>query len=659
MLGALFSFLLIVVISYNWKLIKKYYFYLKSRDNSNFGIKYFVIFCILNFVSIWIIVFGILCATIDWRVMSPQDNAIAALFIGIICICVVVFTYRKNLSFDISKFFKKIVPKSKASLPNISDIVVKFNYTYAFKLIPQVVDNFRDGKASIKDVLNFPKIALENPQFSSVVSKIKYGLSCEDNNKKIQILIISIPNNKAISEVEIAYIVFNEENMKAAYFTLERSINGYAVATPLSNGEHHLIDFVETAEQFVKTVLPLAIKEVEQTKTTINQDVASTQKKNKATSNKDDKVTIISITPLLEFYNRYESMKIGKFNNSVTGKEFHMCLFIDKYKNITEVHFSTTIGELDANHIKQQRDNLQIVELSNGKLILTRKGHISENLIFNPEYVTETLNTITTEVSNFFKSFSLQINLPAYTHRELFLFACSIILGSDNISRIKKWPENLFIEKLFPIFVGEESLKGIIDCMQGMSPFCAFADSMNITSRLTDHLRHCTAVSFEEKMSNGKKYKMLNLYQSPNFYTLVHLSDSLKNLTLQELLDRKDYLYINETCERLSPSAICTPIEEWPILELINRAEPLFIKFITDFIIERIEQYYNSYSSLTDDIYYQILAKVILMEPLNCISELAFRFNPEYDYPILDEKNLLTFKKSITLFISKLVDEKK
>ena len=64
MLGALFTFLLFVIIYYDRDLIKKYRLYLKTKDCSIFKGWEFAIFCVLNFATVWILVFGILCATV-------------------------------------------------------------------------------------------------------------------------------------------------------------------------------------------------------------------------------------------------------------------------------------------------------------------------------------------------------------------------------------------------------------------------------------------------------------------------------------------------------------------------------------------------------------------------------------------------------------------
>ena len=67
-------------------------------------------------------------------------------------------------------------------------------------------------------------------------------------------------------------------------------------------------------------------------------------------------------------------MKVTKeLINPHTGESFKSCAFIDADGKVTLVGFSTTIGELTPTQISEQKNNLQVVELSNGVLKLTRK----------------------------------------------------------------------------------------------------------------------------------------------------------------------------------------------------------------------------------------------------------------------------------------------
>lgn len=56
-------------------------------------------------------------------------------------------------------------------------------------------------------------------------------------------------------------------------------------------------------------------------------------------------------------------MQIGNFTNSESGEEFKSCIFTDADDNHTFVAFSSKLGELSPMEIKQQKNELQVVEL--------------------------------------------------------------------------------------------------------------------------------------------------------------------------------------------------------------------------------------------------------------------------------------------------------
>lgn len=227
------------------------------------------------------------------------------------------------------------------------------------------------------------------------------------------------------------------------------------------------------------------------------------------------------------------------------------------------------------------------------------------------------------------------------------LFISAMVLGHQNIQKLRMDKDTLFGRRLYTLFLGSENPQKLVECMQCMSGPCLFYDSLNRTIKLTDMLNNCTSVSIEEKTWNGQKVRILNLFQSMNFFTLVHLSSELKDISLQDVFERKNELFINETCERTSPSAVCTPMEEWPILETINRSEREFEKFIQDFMLDRIDRYYKVLTAMHENNSFMLLANALLFEPYNADSDAVFS-DYEFDYaPSLEEKELQTFKCSI------------
>ena len=651
MLGALFTFLLFVIIYYDRDLIKKYRLYLKTKDCSIFKGWEFAIFCVLNFATVWILVFGILCATVNWRVLSAEDNAVVALCAGLLFIGIVMYTYRKGLKISnlTSRLPKSPKNHSGASIPNTNDSIVKFNYFYAFKYIPAVLDKYNLKQSTISSIFDVPTILGQHPEFSDIAKKIEYGILESKKDRNIKALAIAIPNTQAISEVEIAYVVFDERTKRAVYYTLEKSIDGYAIASPTSDGNHHLIDFVDSHQQFIEKILPIAMDEL-----TDKPDITKISPSSSASIIKDTsitplnkaEITIKSTTPLLEFAKRYKHFKVGSFRND-SSESFKRCLFYNDTNSIIEVHFSSRYGELTPEQIKNQKDSLKIVELSNGKYILTHKGTFGDNQLHDLQFVKESIETITNGINHYFRSCSLTIKFPSYTHHELMLLISAIVLGHQNIQKLRIEKDTLFWRSLYSLFVGDESPQELVERMQGMSVPYMFYDSLNRTTKLADILNNCTSVSIEEKTWNGQKVRMLNLFQSMNFFTLVHFSNELKDISLQDVFERKNELFINKTCEQTSPSPFCTPMERWPILETVNRSEREFEKFIRDFMLDRIERYYKVITAMHEKNSFMLLANALLSEPYNADSDAVFS-DYEFDYaPPLKENELQTFKCSI------------
>ena len=86
---------------------------------------------------------------------------------------------------------------------------------------------------------------------------------------------------------------------------------------------------------------------------------------------------------LMAFARSHGNMKVGTFTNKDAnspdyGKEFRSCFFVDPVtRNVTFVAFSRNLGELTAQQIAAQKNDLQVVELENGHFSLCKQGSIA------------------------------------------------------------------------------------------------------------------------------------------------------------------------------------------------------------------------------------------------------------------------------------------
>ena len=80
---------------------------------------------------------------------------------------------------------------------------------------------------------------------------------------------------------------------------------------------------------------------------------------------------------LLSFARAHGRMKVAPFVNKETGEAFKSCAFVNSDNDVTLVAFSSNLGELTPQQIKEQKDSLQVVELESGTYKLCKQGNSS------------------------------------------------------------------------------------------------------------------------------------------------------------------------------------------------------------------------------------------------------------------------------------------
>ena len=83
---------------------------------------------------------------------------------------------------------------------------------------------------------------------------------------------------------------------------------------------------------------------------------------------------------LIAFARMKGKMSVAPFVNSDTGEAFKSCMFTDNDGNHTIVNFSSKLGELTPAQISADKDNLQVVELENGRFKLCKSGSTWESV---------------------------------------------------------------------------------------------------------------------------------------------------------------------------------------------------------------------------------------------------------------------------------------
>lgn len=86
-------------------------------------------------------------------------------------------------------------------------------------------------------------------------------------------------------------------------------------------------------------------------------------------------VGIKSSMSLIAFARSHGKMQVGKFVNKDTGEQFSSCIFTNpEDQSRTFVAFSSNLGELTPQEIKDRKDSLQVVELETGTFKLCNTG---------------------------------------------------------------------------------------------------------------------------------------------------------------------------------------------------------------------------------------------------------------------------------------------
>lgn len=78
---------------------------------------------------------------------------------------------------------------------------------------------------------------------------------------------------------------------------------------------------------------------------------------------------------LISFAKAHGKMQLGSFVNKETGETFKSCVFTSPVDDSRVfVAFSSNLGELTTQEIKEQKDTLQVVELESGNYSLCHAG---------------------------------------------------------------------------------------------------------------------------------------------------------------------------------------------------------------------------------------------------------------------------------------------
>ena len=173
---------------------------------------------------------------------------------------------------------------------------VKFNFLYSFKLLPQSIEKYMNGKKEYIDIISPSNIPDE---FEDQFYKINISTTTLSSNPELEINAFKMPLNGSIGEVHTLLFIRNKRTRFSKLYSLEFSLDGDFCICGISTTEHGNYGYYGKS-QFIDFCVSNFIKV---------QD--------------DSSIHIVSVTPLLEFAKLHGSTKVTKeLNNPHTVKKF-------------------------------------------------------------------------------------------------------------------------------------------------------------------------------------------------------------------------------------------------------------------------------------------------------------------------------------------------
>lgn len=153
--------------------------------------------------------------------------------------------------------------------PSKEDIL-RFNYELNFSIIPALTNRYNNNKnLNVGQLLDFDQF--ENP--TKVVTKLSKQIKAIETGIKghsgISLILVEMPSNGNLSEVEIGMIAVNKKLHHSIYFTMEYSFGGYMMCVIDEQG-HGSIKEVSNRESFCFEVFKTAMSYWENMETAQN-----------------------------------------------------------------------------------------------------------------------------------------------------------------------------------------------------------------------------------------------------------------------------------------------------------------------------------------------------------------------------------------------------
>lgn len=218
----------------------------------------------------------------------------------------------------------KNIFKNNSASQKIKDAetVKMFNSLVAFKVVPALVVRYNNGEISFE---HFSNKSLYCPISSSLVDNISLT---KTNIDELEIIILTLPSNSQIAEVDTIIIAHNILNKKAKAYSMEYSFgNKFMICEPLLNEHSNIGTIVSNRKEFQDEVVKLAKSELFEKDENV---VKTTESKGQTTTN--EFVDILT-NPLLQDLNGMD--KLDEINSKIVKNADHLLSLLPDYPEVT------------------------------------------------------------------------------------------------------------------------------------------------------------------------------------------------------------------------------------------------------------------------------------------------------------------------------------
>ncbi len=138
--------------------------------------------------------------------------------------------------------------------------IAAYNYYLFFDYIPKRLHEWEQNRATLQSALTFSSLVDKKNVWKTLVKKTEITDSNLKRCNDVTLYLIKSPSNENVGEVAMAIIAVNPKIRKYEYFTMEYSLEGFAICTADKDSNHYHVEECKDGEQFGAYVIKVAME---------------------------------------------------------------------------------------------------------------------------------------------------------------------------------------------------------------------------------------------------------------------------------------------------------------------------------------------------------------------------------------------------------------